>query len=264
MRLLKSLLVLFCIIISSCSIIGKIPIPGAHITLESLWINIIERRVVYIPIESKIPEYPLIHIVPYINEILEENIMNIKSYIRTSFEYSYKRVPIGKIYLSYSDPFYFNIILSSLNQEIEKIVLKKCILVNGTNEVVNLLELPVENLGYNFSWWLNDGSSPYGMGSGIRRFNNKFEIIIEKRDDEYVDNITLFFNRLPINYEFDIELSITYELEIYFYEAVSIVEYEIQFLRKFEEYIPPSDGSYPSPSKRFWYEINIDEWNKYL
>ena len=256
--LLPMLILGILFIIFSC--VSKIAIPGMHITLESLWMKKIERRIIYRPINYKIPKDSLAILVPYIDELVEENLISTKNYIRTSTQYSYKRVPVGKIYFNYSNPFGFHIIIYNLNQEIEKVLLKQLIL-NTNTETINLLELPEENLSFTYSWWLKDGSSSYGKGIGLKKFTENFEITIEKRENEYVDNIYLNFNYLPINYEIEPELSVFYELGIYFNNGEEkIIKHEIRYERVVEEYLHRDEPL----SEQIWHEILFNEWKKYL
>ncbi len=262
-------MIVFCIIaiLLSCSIIGKIPIPGTHTTLESLWIKSIERRVVYKPIMGEKSEYPEILAVPYIYKIYEDNIFDIKNYMTTSRDYTYKRVPIGHVYFSYSKPFGFHIVVNNLNNEIEKILLTQCFLIKENNEIISLLELQRENISQFFEWWPNDGNGTLrtSRGSGLLRFYDPIEIVIEKRESEYMDNIRFNFNNIPINWEIDTAVSIKYELEIYSAEGIKTREYQINYTRIFEEYIHErSNNKYTSEHEKIWNEINMDRWNRYL
>jgi hypothetical protein len=236
----KCLLILFCLSNVSCAIIGRIPIPGAHITLESLWIRMTERRVVYRPIEYSIPP-KLKDIEPYISEISEDGIFFLINSIITSSEYSYKRAPIGKIYFNYSEPFSFHIKLSSLNQDIEKIILKQCFMITEKNEIKDFMTLS--------------------------RYADSYEPIkteIIKDESKMTDVIYLNFHSIPINYKSDKEITIIYEFDIYFFEEMKTIKHEIKYIRLFEEYIHDrGNNNYILGDDRIWHEIHENEWDKY-
>ena len=236
----KSLLILFCLLNISCAIIGRIPIPGAHINLESLWVKMSERRVVYRPIEYSIPEFKVIS--PYINELSEDNIFFLINSINTSRKYSYKRVPTGKIYFSYSEPFSFHIKISGLNENIENIILKQCFMIMENNEIKDFMTLS------QYADWYEP---------------NKTDLILDR--SRMTDVIYLNFHNIPINYRSDQKITIVYEFDVYIFEDVKTIKHEIKYIRLFEEYIHDRDNnSFIPENNRIWHEIHENEWNKYL
>ena len=235
-----SVILLLCLLNISCTIIGKIPIPGAHVNLESLWIKMIERRVVYRSVEYSIPEFRVI--APYVSEIYEDNTFFIINRIHTSRKYSYKRVPIGKIYFNYSEPFSFHIQIRDLNGNIEKIILRQCFMITENNEIRNFMTLS------QYADWYEPV---------------KTDLIIEK--DKITDAIYLNFHNIPINYQNEKEIIIVYEFDVFLFNEMKTIRHEIKYMRLFEEYIHNRGKEIFIPENdRIWQEINEKEWGKYL
>jgi len=266
----KTIIAFYFILLSSCSVIGQIQIPGAHTNLESLWIRTSERRVVYRPVEYIIPEYPSILTTPYLNELQKENMMTIRNNINTSMSrFTYKRVPIGRIYFSYYEQFSFHIMLSNLNHEIDKITLRECYMIINDDNIVNILELPIENISQHYTWYTHDRTTIWGLntgrGSGLLRIKDPIQIVIEKRENEYMDEIRFNFTNIPINYMEHTELKIIFELELYINGEINIIEHMTIYKRIFEEYIHDrSNNTFVSIAERIWNEISKEEWLKYL
>jgi hypothetical protein len=76
-------------------------------------------------------------------------------------------------------------------------------------------------------------------------------------------SINLFFADLPIDYENDIELNITYEIEITVNDEIKIIKDEVIFTRMIEKKKMYSPIRNRKPENK-WYEITLEEWKKYL
>jgi hypothetical protein len=151
--------------------------------------------------------------------------------------------------------------MNELNKKVDKIILKQCAIKNINKEIRNILEMPIDAIDVRFSWRSNDGHR--GWGQDYKEFNNTMEIVLEKRENEYINGIYLYFYDIPINYEIDSELLITYEFEFYFNEEKNIVRHEIQYIRKIEEIKMYHFIRNRKPDEE-WHEISMEEWKKYL
>jgi hypothetical protein len=239
--------VFFIMLLSSCSMADKIPIaPLTHIPLSALWMQIIDRRINY---------------VPNVSEVYKENMVNIKNEIYCSVNAAFTKASGAIIYGNYSSPFSFQIIMNKLNKKTDKIVLKQCTIKITNEEIRNILEIPMEDISIEFSWRSNDGHR--GWGQDYKGFNNTMEIAVEKKPNEYIDGVYLYFHDIPINYETDSELLIIYEFEFYFNEEKNIVRHEIQYIRKIEEAKMYHFIRNRKPDEE-WHEISMEEWKKHL
>jgi hypothetical protein len=233
----------------SCTVADKIPIPATHIPLSALWSQIIDRRINYFSEE---------------NRINETDVFTIENNIKYSVNCTFTKAPKAIIYENYSNPFSLQMIIKSLNKNIDKIIFKKCDL-ECTNEVYkNILLTPLENKNYGFSWKSNDGLSGWGIDNKI--FNENMEINIEKKENEYIYGIYIYFSNIPINYEIDNEIYLNCILEVQFNNGLNkTIEYKVKYVRKIEEMkmYSPLRNNNPKEDDT-WNEISLDEWKKYI
>lgn len=236
------------LLLVSCVVADRIPLPATHIPLSALWSQIFDRRINYFSEENKI------------NEI---DVFTIENNINYSVNCTFTKAPKAIIYENYSNPFSLQMIIKSLNKDVDKIIFRRCDL-ECVNEVCkNLLLIPLENKEYGFSWRSNDGRSGWGIDDKI--FDETMEINIVKKENEYVDGIYIYFKDIPINYEIEDEIYINCALEVQFNNGLNkIIEYKIKYIRKIEEMkmYSPLRNNNPKEDDT-WHEISIDEWKKY-
>jgi hypothetical protein len=217
-----------------------------HIPISALWSKFIDRKVNY---------------VANTNTIIENEMVNIEHDINCSVNPIFTKAPKAIIYENYCDPFSLQMKIKLLDKDINKIVIKKCYINKKNGEIMNILEMPIENINISFSIWTNDRHSAWGRD--YKQFDNSMNIILEKRENEYVDKIYINFNDIPIMYKLDINISIIYEIEIYKGNEKNIFNNEISYIRKIEElnmYSPIRN----SKKEDNWHEISIEEWEKGL
>jgi hypothetical protein len=228
----------------SCSDLDKIPIaPFTHIPLSALWTKTIDRRILY---------------GIGFNESNYENLVNIRTRIYHGHA-TFNEETKGIVYENYSNPFTLQIILENIDKNILKFKITKCHIKNQNGELRSILEIIPENKVVG-SWWVSNYDEYIGRSSDYLNFSDNNEIIIERTEDEYVDEYLIHFQEIPINYEIDDEIILYYEISIYFLDDVVTYIFENQYKRIIEEQIlyPPLQGNKVID----WYEITLDEYKK--
>lgn len=211
-----------------------------------LWMTFVQRRI------------------NYLNEYLDKNNYFEFNYedllnFRTRFNNGHERFSVdikGIAYQKYSDPFYLTIDMGNINENIIKFEIIKCNIIYPNGEIKNILETSHEK-NISSHWVSNDGYRGR-MGNSFN-LTDKNEIIIEKSEDEHIDNYYIIFD-MPINYKTDDELTINYEINIYLKNETKTYIFENHYKRVVEEKIilPPIKGD----KVIGWYEITLDEYNK--
>lgn len=228
----------------------KIPIaPATHIPLSALWTQIIGRAINYVSEESKINE---------------TDVFTIENNIQKSINSTFTKAPGAIVYENYSNPFSLQMIIRSLNKNIDKILFRKLDLECANEVYKNLLLLPLENKEYSFSWWANDGHSAWSGDNKI--FGEPVEITIEKNENSYIDGIYIYFSDIPVNYEIDSNIVLHCVLEVQFNNGLNkMIEYKIEYVRKIEEMKKPHFLRNPDPKEDDSYrEITVDEWKEHI
>jgi len=227
----------------SCSV-------GIHnIPIYVIWTQFIDRWVYYVSEE---------------NIINPENLFEIENTINTSGYSIYTKAPWAVIYENYSNPYSFSIEINSLRKDIKKIKFKQCKLEFSNIENIELLNIQSENIGYGYSWRSNDGHSAHGTGIPMLKFENDVEIIIEKREEEYMDWIIIKFDDITIDYETNNLINFYCIIEVYFdNNYFKTIEYKIEYVRRIEELklYSPLRNINPKDTE---HEISIEEWKKYM
>jgi hypothetical protein len=220
-----------------------------HVPLNVIWTQFIDRSVDYVSEE---------------NILNHENLFEIENNLYTSLYCTYTKAPWAVIYGNYSNPYSFGINIKSLRKDIKKIKLKQCKLEFSNNENIELLNIQSENIGYAYSWRSNDGHSAHGTGIPYLKFDNDVEIIIEKREDEYMDWIVIRFDDITIDYEANNLINFYCIIEIYFdNNNFKMIEYKIEYVRRIKELKLYSFLRNINP-KDTEHEITIEEWKKYM
>jgi len=217
-----------------------------HVPISALWSQIIDRKVNYVANTST---------------IIENEMVNIEHNINCSVNSIFTKAPKAIIYENYCDPFSLQMKIKLLDKDINKIVIKKCYINKKNGEIMNILDIPIENINISFFIWANDRHS--GWGRDYKQFDNTMNIILEKKENEYIDKIYIYFDGIPIMYKLENNISIIYEIEIYKGNEKIVVNNEISYIRKIEElkmYSPIRNNK----SEDNWHEISMEEWEKGL
>ena len=227
------MLVIFMIIslFSSCFNPDKTPIPFTHLPLSALWTKYIDRNVLY----GK-----------GFYEFNYENLINIRTRIYPGHA-TFNSETKGIVYQNYSTPFTLQIIPENIDKNIIKFEIIKCDIINKNEQIKNILDLSIENKVYFPSWISHDR---HRSRTGNNKYlTDKNEIIVEKAENEYIENYYIHFNNIPINYEIDFEIILYYEIDIYFENEIKTYIFENNYNRIIEE-----------QTKVGWKEITLEEY----
>jgi hypothetical protein len=217
-----------------------------HIPIWAIWTQAIDRRVNY---------------VANTNTTKENSMVNIELDLSHSVKAIFTKAPKEVIYENFFEPFSLQMIIILLDRDIDKIVLKKYYINTLNGEFRNILEVPIENI--NISFWVSSDDGHRGWERDYKQFNKPIEILLDKRENEFISRTYIFFRDIPIMYESDTNISIIYEVEIHKGNEITIMNNEIAYIRKIEEakvYHPFRN----SKDESDWQEITMEEWERGL
>jgi hypothetical protein len=217
-----------------------------HIPISAIWSQTIDRRINY---------------VENTNTITEDGMVNIELDLRCSVNAIFTKAPKAIIYENYFEPFSLQMKVNLLDRDVDKIVLKECFMNTVHGEFRNILEVPIENIDVRFTVRSNDGKR--GWGRDYKQFDKPIEILLDKKENEFIERIYVYISDIPIMYESDTDISIIYEIEIHKGNEIIAVNNEISYIRKIEEmkmYHPFRNRV----EEDDWHEISMEEWKKGL